>query len=191
MGKRKSNRKRKGILAIVLVFIIGLILWGGLDFELDFMKSLYGYKGYCSKVKLPSLFYIILTELAFTTLSIAIYIYAETFQLFKEKTSFGLKVFQFVLLANLAFLSYKVVEFPLLVVKSSTWGSSLTYDSGIYNRLFFFSIIGTVLLGGLTYRFRNILNNKKWSFAIYGFTFLLLLTQIVAVLSSEYESCFG
>ena len=180
------SRKAKTITFISLTCLIGLITLFIADLSLNLMCHLRGYIGYCSAVRLPAIFPIIVSEIILTTLTCCLYIYSEYYPLSK-------KVLTNVLLAlamNTCFIAYHFIQYPLLIKVSSIWNSSLTSDTVLIHPLLYVSIAQALIMLLITYRNKLAMNRISVKI-IAGIPFLLLAIEVVMLLNTTYERCFG
>lgn len=180
------KRKIRTILLIILCWVFASAVAILADLSLDLMCHLEGYVGYCSSVRLPNIFYIIELEILLMTLLCSIYIYSENYALSKDFLKYSVVGFTI----NLIFMSYKVLEYPLLIKVSSIWNSRLLSKSNLIHPLLYLSVFGVLFVGILSYRNREKMNGKFLK-VIFGISLLLLLVEVVAIACIEYEHCFG
>lgn len=181
---KPKTKKILGIVGITFCLLLGTLIYGLSGFAFSFAVTLKGYLGYCASAPLPYTFHVIMAQVVLGTLLtcglilIRIWFKSEKFDLAYKLTS----------LFNLGFISYLVIEFPILVYKSSTWGSRITDSSFHTHPLFYFSLFQLILILASYFTTQK---RKKRDNLILGLSTLLILIQAVRILTTSTESCFG
>lgn len=180
-------KKTAKIILIVLILIFGYLFVGYWSFAT--MGTYYGYNGYCSQTKLQYFVAIKNSEALLALILIAYYVFLELFQKFKTHIKFYPTIL-LILLLNLVFMGYKIVEYPILL-RDHGWFREV-YLQKWNNPLIFISIIYSLVIIWMNYRFQvKTKSLKKFSILtlIVIITSSILIT--IAFLNTEYEICRG
>src|SRR5690606_38755048 len=133
-------KKTTKIISIILILFFGYLFVGYWSFF--GMGTYYGYNGYCSQTKLPYFVAIKDSEALFVLILIAYYVFLELFQKFNKHIKFYPAVLS-VLLINLAFMNYKIAEYPIVLREHGWFRDSLQKWN---NPLIFISIIYSLVI---------------------------------------------
>lgn len=180
------QRKTKIIILISLTSVLGLSIVWLTGLSLSLMSHLEGYIGYCSSIRLPNILNIILAETVLVILICYVCIYSKFYQLSKIILKYAL----IALTINVVFMAYKITQYPLLVKISSIWNARLTTEGVLNHPLIYISIVHSMIILILSYINNEILD-KTFVKVILGIIVLLLLTEIILILNTEYVRCQG
>ena len=175
-----------GAIAIFLIMIAGIL------FSSSFVafRHYYGYTGYCSKVDLPFMVGVIFSESLATFAMLALYVYEENFNKYKEHSHFH-QYYISAFLANLGLMTLLICLYPILIEKIAFLSAESTGRLNVHP-LTYIATVQSVIIIWWNFRFgmKSFVTTIRYQMN-YAIVTLLLISIFFVVGLATYEECFG
>ena len=174
-----------GIIICSIIIIIGFLFvshysfWGSGRF--------FGYEGYCKYTELKYAHSITIFEMAGLFIFLGFYTIQELFGFLKNRLEFYFAISCIVIL-NLGFLTYQIVEYPILLRKYGFLGQ--TGQGELYNPLIWIAVLYIMLFSWWSFRVSKRLK-LKYLKVIYSVLAVFLIIILISTLNVEYKVCRG